>query len=83
MRRHREYNPDYRDRERRRASARNEALSALARKYPAEFAALYQAELEHAGLDRVQMSRPCDCGGVIERRSPAGRWPARCADCAA
>jgi hypothetical protein len=49
---------EYKDRERRRGIARHEALSALARKHPAEFAALYQAELEQAGLSPKSSGRP-------------------------
>jgi len=48
---------DYRDRERKRAKARNEALSALARKYPAEFRQLYETELEYAGLEPRPLGR--------------------------
>jgi hypothetical protein len=49
---------DYRDRERKRATARNEALSTLARRHPGEFAALYAAELKHAGLEERPRGRP-------------------------
>lgn len=72
---------EYVDRERRRNTARDTALAALARQHPAEFAALYEAELKRAGLADVAMERPCPCGGIIRRRYPQGRWPATCGDC--
>jgi hypothetical protein len=80
MRRYREDSPDYADRERKRKTARWEAFQALARKYPAEYMRLYEAELEYAGLE-PPMSRPCPCGGVIRRRAPSGRWPSSCGEC--
>lgn len=83
VRRFRQAHPDYAERERKRTTARWEALQALARRHVAEFTALYAAELAHAGLDTgPPMEKPCGCGGVIRRRSPYGRWPASCEDCA-
>lgn len=82
-RRLRKASPEYADRERKRTTARWEALHGLARRYPAEFAALYEAELAYAGLDSgPPMEKPCPCGGVIRRGSPYGRWPASCEGCA-
>jgi hypothetical protein len=84
LRRYRKANPGYAERERKRTTARWEALHALARRYPAEYMRLYEAELAHAGIDAgPPMERPCRCGGVIRRRSPYGRWPASCEDCRA
>jgi len=83
LRRYRDANPEYADRERKRTTARWEALQGLARRHPAEFMKLYEAELAHAGLDAgPPMERPCPCGGVIRRRSPFGRWPSSCDECA-
>jgi hypothetical protein len=73
--------PVSRDRERRRQQARYEALTALARRYPAEFMTLYAAELEHAGIAVPQMTRPCVCGRVIHRKSTSGAFPAVCEEC--
>lgn len=82
LRRFREASPDYADRERKRTTARWEALQALARRHVAEYSALYEAELAYAGLDSVATERPCACGGTIRRPSGFGRWPSTCEDCA-
>lgn len=58
MRAYRGRHPEYRERERKRAVARGEALNALARRYPAEFTQLYQAELKYAGLWPPRKSGP-------------------------
>ena len=44
--RYREATPEYRETEAMRVKARYRAMSALARKHPAEFGKLYEAELE-------------------------------------
>ncbi len=70
------------ERKRLRSKARREALEKLARRFPAEFEALYRPELERAGLvGTVEVERPCPCGGVIRRKSPVGCWPAGCESC--
>lgn len=81
MRRFRENNPGYGQREAARKTARSEALEALARRYPAEFTALYGAELAHAGLDAVPLERPCGCGGIVRRPNRHARWPQACETC--
>lgn len=75
--------PGVREREALRTRARYEAFAALARKYPAEFMALYAAELRHLGVDVPPTERPCPCGGIIYRKAPVGAWPRRCDDCGA
>lgn len=83
LRRYRKASPEYAEREKRRTTARWEALGALARKHPAEFTALYEAELAYAGLDSgAATERPCPCGGTILRPSGYGRWPSSCEECA-
>src|SRR5947208_17100283 len=62
--------------------ARYEAFMALARRHPAEYTTLYQAELAHRGLNQGPMERPCRCGGTIRRKAPVGAWPTRCGQCA-
>jgi hypothetical protein len=81
-RRFRENSPEYRRRESLRMQARYEAFMALARRHPAEYAALYEAELQHLGIATTEMERPCPaCPGVIRRKAPAGGWPRVCEDC--
>lgn len=72
---------DVRERDNLRTQARWLALSALARKHPAEFTRLYLAELEYLGVAPPQMERPCACGGTIQRKAPTGMWPTVCATC--
>jgi hypothetical protein len=83
LRRYRKANPEYAGREKKRVTARREALQALARKYPAEYTALYEAELAYAGLGAgAATEKPCACGGTILRPSGYGRWPGSCGGCA-
>lgn len=49
-------------------TARREAYLTLPSEYPAV-------------RPEPAMQRPCECGGVIQRRVPAGRWPKRCETC--
>jgi hypothetical protein len=83
QRANRRYKAKHKEREYLRNQARQEALSALARKHPAEFVALYQAELVHLGIapQSIGMQRPCSCGGTIVRKQPVGGWPSKCDDC--
>jgi hypothetical protein len=80
-RRFRDGNPGFRHRESLRMQARYEAYAALARKYPAEYVRLYEAELAHLGVGPPPMERPCPCGGTIRRKAPVGAWPKRCSEC--
>jgi len=80
-RRFRDGNPDFRHRESLRMQARYEAFMALARKHPAEYTALYEAELKHLGIGAPPMERPCACGGMIHRKAPVGAWPKKCEGC--
>jgi hypothetical protein len=82
-RRFRDGNPEFRRRESLRMQARYEAFMALARRHPAEYQALYDAELEHLGIGTVAMERPCACGGTIRRKAPVGAWPKCYDDCGA
>jgi hypothetical protein len=81
QRRFRAGSPEFRRRESLRMQARYEAFMALARRYPAEYQALYDAELEHLGITPPPMERPCPCGGTIRRKAPVGMWPKTCGEC--
>jgi len=50
MKNYRAANPEYVERSRKQGQARTEALSALARKHPAEYRELYEAECRHLGI---------------------------------
>lgn len=80
-RRFRDGSPEFRKRESLRMQARYEAFMALARRHPAEYTALYEAELVHLGINTPPMERPCACGGTIRRKAPVGMWPRVCEDC--
>ena len=84
MKAYRAANPDYVARDTARKTARSAAMRELARRHPAEFMALYEAELKAAEVDGLpSMKRPCACGGVIRRKAPTGQWPRKCGKCLA